>query len=899
MTKPSATLRILGVLVLAGLTVLPTLTSRMSAPANYGGHGLTSGFGRGRLDLSGIVSDGKGGSVDLPLEPASLTVVLSGAGLIQLRGAGVDQAIVGSEIPTTLRVEMPKGGRLSITSASRIRLHELVVERSGAAFGQTSALGLLGILALLVSARGLKPALIAAGGLGAAFHLIASGTLSSTFARIAMARLAPTLFVVLLLLPLILALKEARFPGPRGLGRWGSLAFALSLALTTLQLLWFDQPLLMGDPQSYFEMGGRFAEALAGIRSPLDLGPALSEVQAYLALPATGLLYGLLRLLGGGLGLIYAAQAVAMAAAVGALVSICEDEMGARAGKVALVLALLHPSFSILPGIVQPEPFILAAWTLAALTALRARRSGNETRGFLAAGLLLGLGLALHPQGLSFLLLALGFCVAPWAPTLARRPRFVIAPVLGILSVLLPTAAAEHFARPLGHVLDRQYGFFAFTSPHPLGFWLYLDSDGWQGPLRIEDTSYQKELINLKGDAAASSSFADVAFFMARHPAESLRTVLTNLHRLWRQPDNPFAVPFGLPFEAQILLHRALVVLFVVSLPALLSGPLAVLVLPFAMLSMTYPAYHVFNKYATPALPFTIMGAAFAIDRLWEARARSRVLLAGLAGAAAGALLPATAFARLGLSGDLFLILVRGLLWLGLAVALWSAVSIFGRDIRARLVAFTVGFMVLLASSWSAALTDTDRGAWSVSLERPLELSCHLPFEATPEDPSAPQDPAWLLVDARSSDATPPQVRVNGRPLEPVAPMMPTYGLAGYRGHRDPAGFRQMWRAPIGEDLLADGELSVQVSGGRTIRVFGDIREGSDGPRLSIGNWPHLSVYRLMHEGQYRLPVRDAPAQACSARGLSGRPGVNLVRIPEGEETLIALKSPKPPTWIF
>jgi hypothetical protein len=154
-------------------------------------------------------------------------------------------------------------------------------------------------------------------------------------------------------------------------------------------------------------------------------------------------------------------------------------------------------------------------------------------------------------------------------------------------------------------------------------------------------------------------------------------------------------------------------------------------------------------------------------------------------------------------------------------------------------------------------------------------------------------------VDARSSDATPPKVRVNGRPLEPVVPMMPNYGLASFRGHRDPATFRQMWRAPIGEDLLAKGDLNVRVSGGGTIRVFGDIREGNGGPRLSIGNWPHLSVYRLMHEGQYRLPVDNAPAQACSARGLSGRPGISLVRIPLGEETRIALKLEKPPTWIF
>ena len=39
---------------------------------------------------------------------------------------------------------------------------------------------------------------------------------------------------------------------------------------------------------------------------------------------------------------------------------------------------------------------------------------------------------------------------------------------------------------------------------------------------------------------------------------------------------------------------------------------------------MTYPAYHVFNKYATPALPFTIIGAAFTLDLILRERVRLR-----------------------------------------------------------------------------------------------------------------------------------------------------------------------------------------------------------------------------------------------------------------------------------
>lgn len=867
----------------------------MVAPANHGAHGLTSGFGRGRVDLQGIVSEGQGGSVDLPREPAVLTVRLSGDGPIHLRGGGADRTIVGSAAPVSVRLELAQGGTVSIDSASRIRLHELVIKRVETPWGEVGLLVLLGIMGAAMATRGPAPAFAAHLLLLLSFLVITSGRLSGTFTRVALAQLAPALIILVVLLPLALAFKQARFAWRPRFSPLTVVAFSASLALATVQLLVFEQPLPLGDPAAYFEMGGKFADAFVRLGSPLGLGPILSDLQPYLALPATGLLYGLLRLLGG-LGVIYAAQALAMAVTVAGLVSICETEIGPRAARIALGIALLHPSFSILPGIVQPEPFILAAWTTAALVALRALEGDGDPRGLLGAGILFGLGLALHPQGLSFLLLAFMLCLLPWAPSLRRRPALLIAVLLGISSALLPVAAAERFSRPLAHVLDRQYGFFAYTSPHPLGFWLYMDSDGWQGPLRIEDTTYQKELIAMKGEGAVSSTFADAALFVSRHPVRSVKVLLTNLHRLWHQPDNPFAVPFVLPYGLQVSLQRGLVVLFVVSLPALFGGRLAILALPFVMLSMTYPAYHVFNKYATPALPFIVIAAAGLIDRLAGEPARRRAILPGLGCAALGALLPATMFARAGLSGESFLLLARGLLWLGLAVALAQAIRTLGADARARWPAALVGATVLIGSSFAASRTDTTRGAWSIALDQPFEAACRVPRAG--EAATGPGSP-WILIDAQSADGKAPRVEANGHLLETPVPTMPTFGLASVRGRRDPATFRQIWRTPIDEDLLAAGELKIRVSGDGGMRVFGDIRAGGEGPRLSIGNWPYLSVYRLMHEGQYRLPTFKAPAQACDAPGLSGRPGIALVRIPAGEEARMATKSATPPAWIF
>lgn len=876
--------------VVAFATLLPTLVSHMTAPANHGAHALTSGFGRGRLDMSGIVSDGSGARIHLPAEPLILTVKVSGDGPVRLEGQGVDQTLIASSVPKSIRAPVEAGGSVSVLSPARIRLHELTLERSARPWSQVILLALLGCLGLWMSARSQARALGAIGLLLGGFALVATGTLSATFARIMLAKLAPLALILLLFIPFIVALREARFFSLRDVTPLARAAFLLSLGFTTTQLIVFDQPIPLGDPGAYFEMGGRFADAIRSLDGPLALGPILSDLQPYLALPATGMIYGVLRLLMDGLGLIFAIQALAMAVTVAVLAWICETHIGPRAARIAVAIALLHPSFSVLPGIVQPEPFILAAWTIAGLLALRAWSGNGGPRGFLGAGVFLGVGLSLHPQGLSFLLLALGLCLLPWLKDLASRPQALLAATLGTFSVLLPVAAAEHFAKPLAHVLDQQYGFFAYTSPHPLGFWLYTDSNGWQGPLRIEDTTYQKELIALKGESAVSSTFADVAAFALRHPAESSQTVLTNLHRLWHQPDNPFAVPFPLPHGLQIPLHRALLVLFVLSLPALLGSRLAIVALPFVMLSMTYPAYHVFNKYATPALPFTIMGASFTIDWLIKERGRRRFLLGGLVCASVGSLLPAGLAAAWSIPGDVFLPLARGLLWFGLAMALWASIRAIGGAARSRVLAAAIGAFVLLGSSVAASITDTERTAWSVALDRPFDVSCRLGDRASLASGSEAVEP-WLLVDAQSMDGTPPQIEVNGRRLNPPVAAMPRYGLASIRGHRNPATFRQIWMAPLGNLLEAASELKVTVSGGPSIRVFGDIREGNDGPRLSIGDWPYLSVYRLMHEGQYRLPAPNTPPQRCQGSGISGRPGMALALIPPGRETELGTRS--------
>ncbi len=441
--------RTLRVAALAGLALLPAFVSRLAAPAHHGAHGLTTGFGRGRLDLAGIVSEGSGGSVDLPSEPLILTIGLTGDGPVHLRGEGLEKIVLASETPLSVSLDLPRGGRVLVESLSRIRVLDLFIERTVPPANQMAALLLLGLVAVLFASLGARHAAAAAVLLPMAAWGVIQNTLSETFARIALARLGPLVVLLLILLPLALSIRAAHFGSLRRPSRLAIWAFLGSLALTGAQLAWFEQPVPIGDPAAYLEMGGKFAHAMTRVTFPFGLGPMFAEVQPYLALPATGLLYGLLSLLGGGLTVIYAAQALAMATAAAALVRICETGMNPRAAGLALALILAHPSFSILPGIVQPEPFVLAAWMLAALLVLRtAPDDGTAPRQFLGSGVFLGIGLSLHPQGLSFLLLALALCLAPWAFSLAKRPIRLLALGLGVSSVLLPVSAARSSVRP-------------------------------------------------------------------------------------------------------------------------------------------------------------------------------------------------------------------------------------------------------------------------------------------------------------------------------------------------------------------------------------------------------------------------------------------------------------------
>jgi hypothetical protein len=686
-------------------------------------------------------------------------------------------------------------------------------------------------------------------------------------------------------------LPAGRAPRPLAEARL-ALAFGLlALASCLAQVLVLPQPLVIGDPAAYHDIGRRFAAALAEVRGPRDVADALQTLRPYGGLAATGLLYGTLLLARDHLLTIYVAHALAMAGAVAFLVRAAARIGGRRLAVVAGLLALLYPTFPILCGIVQPEPVILLLWTLALDLLLRAREESSPRR-FAWAGLAFALGLALHPQGLWFLLAALCVPALAFARALVRAPlrTWAAAFALGLLPVGLATATGEAWSRPAAHVLDQRHGFWAYTARMPLGFWLFIDTDGWQGPLRIDETRYARGLLAAESAGAvdgAAGRLAYTARFVAGNAAASLRAVLRNLHRLFHVPDNPFRRDWVLPYAAQVAWHRALVVLFLLAVPLALARRAAPLLVPVVILAATYPLYHVFNKYAVPATPFVLLGAALALERLVFAERRLAAFALALAAAGLGAAIRPGDLVLRGIAVDAARAVPAALLLAGLAGAFFLSLRHWADDRAARAACALAG-VLLLVSAVAAARDDPSGREVEVPLRQEARHEIAPGALGLARLAAAPQ--AWLLLDLRLPDGRADRLRLaveGGQPIEGQAlrPTMPTFGLATVRGGRDPRTFRQWWAVRFRPDMVQGGRLAlVMRDDSGAARLFGDLGapEAEGAFRgLSLGQWPFLSVYRLMHDGEYRLPapqqLEGSRRSQVAGRALPGSLGVRLV----------------------
>ena len=892
---------------LAAVVVAPAL----HVPGHRGGLRLADGFRPGRWDARFVVARAPAVLV-FPSAPVNATVLLSGPALVDLGGATAHRRVTLGAMPTPVRVVLPSGGSVSVAADRTVRLHSASLVRAGPPPWS------LALLALAAGVAGAGVAVVLRSGWGLALSAVLAASVGlaaaswDEFATLALAvladRLAPAAAVLVLTAAFVPALVGPRVaftrgrpstatpeaPGP-GSGafevewRLPGLFGAATLVSCLAQVLMLPQPLIIGDPAAYHEIGGRFRDALSAVRGPDGLADALHTLRPYGGLFATGLVYGAVRGLHDGLPTIYLVHAAAMAGAVRFLVSAAHRLGGRRLAVLAGAAAVLYPTFPVISGIVQPEPFILLAWTWSLDRFLAAREHPDPRKALAHAGLGFGAGLALHPQGMWFLLAALGLVLVPWARRLsqpaARRRAGAFA--LGLMPVALAIAAGEAWSRTAVHVLDERHGFWAYTVPFPLGFWLFLDTDGWQGPERIADTRYARGLAR-EEKAGASQGVVGRGLYTVRFVAEnagaSLRTVFRNAHRLFHVPDNPFRRDWILPYGAQLRSHRVLVVLFLLAAP-LMATRAPVLLVPFAILLATYPLYHVFNKYAVPATPFVILGASLGLSRL--ASDRHAGLIAALAAAGLGAWLTPADLALRGCPPSAARVMVAALHWGGLATAFVLAGRRWANGAWGRAAA-AAGGLVALVPALAAAWGDPSWREYSVALADGASHEVVVGAEALDRLDAARE--AFVLLDLHVPDGDPAELRVEfeggavveGRDLRP---MMPRFGLATYRGNRDPPTFRQWWGIPWRTGFGRDGRVAVVLRGGpRGARLHGDLDDRAS-TALSFGQPPYLSVYRLMHDGEYRLAAPRAlagtRASRAGGRALPGTLGVHLLVLDE------------------
>ena len=821
--------------VLAAVPAAAFLQGDVSLPGHRGARRLVTGFVPGRWDARFVVARGPA-AVHLPPLPLRVTLTLSGPARVEATTAAGSATRVFGDAPEPWTFDLAGGGVIALQGDATMRLHGLRLVRTG--------------------------------GPSAAFAWIA--------ARAGWDRVLPMAVLFAAMTALLVAAATMRHR-TTVVVPWRRPAIFASIVLASclIHVLFWPQPLIIGDPGAYYDMAARFRDAL---RSPWSLGESLHVLRPYAGLAFTATVYGALRALRDAPSTIYAAQALAMGAAVFFLVR-AAMRIDRRLAATVGVLAALYATFPVICGIVQPEPFILLAWCFA-FDRVAAADDEDEPRRLVPAGLAFGLGLALHPQGIWYLLAAAVLVLAPFALVM-RRPtvrRRVAAFAVGLLPVVLATSIGEGYARPAVHVLEERYGFFAYTVPHPLGFWLFLESDGWQSAVRLDETRYgstfaaAREAGQIRGGADA---WKLTIRFVASEWKASLRAVLRNLHRLYRRPDNPFHRTWLIPYGLQVAWHQALVVAFLLSVPLLLRSRAWAAVLPVAMLAATYPLYHIFNKYAVPATPFLLLGAALGWRRLAESR--PRVLTVGLAAAAIGTWIAPATVAFAGVPVPLARWGLLALQMVGLATA-FVAASRWADGAFGRAAAAVAGIACLVALAGSA-WDDPSWRAFRTSAAQAPRQEIVLDERAMSMVSHARE--SYLALDLQVDDGDARDLRLvfdSGLeiPGASLVPTMPSFGLATVRGGRDPRGFPQWWIVRWRPEMSPNGRLAVTVHGDPGSTLAGDIGPDPPGTHhgLSLGHWPHVSVYRLMHEGEYRLPVHQPVDPSRRTSGMSGRPSV-------------------------
>jgi hypothetical protein len=441
------------------------------------------------------------------------------------------------------------------------------------------------------------------------------------------------------------------------------------------------------------------------------------------------------------------------------------------------------------------------------------------------------------------------------APARRRRALAFLAgwlPVLGIWVLLL--------LKVHDPVRLESFSFHAFQRVYPHGFWLYLDTDGWMGPYSLRQYPFYLALVDAaEKDArlltASARQWVFAAGYVLRHADECARTVLINVYRFFAKPTNDYKWDYPYPYAMQQVVQGLVSVIGLAGLlrsrrPGVAWAPLGLYA--FA-LTLLYAISHVELRYHLPVMAPILLGAGLWFDeaRRWPSSSAPRRALLGVLG---GAALTAVLWIWCGRIGDpRWAPIVHG------AAVLGSAATVFA-FYRA----------VAAAALLAVGLTDVQWHARRLALTPGAHLQQRIVLGEDARRLLRDADEAYVVFDLARAEAAPRCLSVEfdgtrhgGEELFPAMPHLP---LGTTAGGRDPAWFPQWWALSLDraqrERLGAQVDVGLLVSpacGGTGMSLGADNfrrDEGRDYEGPSFEEWRKVSVYRLLYDGEHRLPVR-------------------------------------------
>lgn len=674
---------------------------------------------------------------------------------------------------------------------------------------------------------------------------------------------------------------------------------AFGFALQARYLESYPQPVLFGDPGAYYVVGQKFQQAAARLVEGEALASVFDSVRGLLYFAGVGSVYAVidalrpkdieqLRLVLAGfntlsmLGCFFLGRRLAGAYA---------------GGLLALAMASVYPPFSVQTGRIFPDPITGCSFVWSAFFYLRGVQQ-KSAASMLAAGLALGGGLLIRSQLILYVGVLLALALLATAPWWWRSHRMLsLALALGFLPAAVLWIV---IVRAVGGDLKQieAFGNFTFQQRYPYGFWQFLDTDGFMGPYRLGQEPYHQAL---EAEAAASPELLasyprQLAFtlsYVSSRGSESLLLFLDNIYRLFDRPANDYKWDYPFAYPRQVIYQRALLLLAVAGIAALLAASPAsagVFFIP-ACLALLHGLSYPWPRFNQPAMPILIASAgAFVV---WAARERGRraVAIALVVLLSASVLLVVAASARMIVPE-----LARVLRFLGIAcgIAAPLAYAAFASRSHRAFAGLGLGLVVLAGAhelrsrTWHE--TELRLGGDTVEIQQSIALSS----EGRRRLRQASE--VFLVFDLRIPDGNPRGLAavVNGRELAPAEwiPTMPRFGESTAAGGRDRGGYRQWWAVRLPPDVLDSSSIQVALrsSGRAPIVAYGDrFREQEswyEGP--SFGDWPHLAAVKLEYDGDYRLPVRRRLESAGTSSFVVSRdgsrsesPGVHRIRLLE------------------